>query len=86
MRWRRRWLASRCCSRSVAPRSASSTLSDLGFLPSRLYGIVTNQTLIAVPLFVLMGVTLERTRIAATLLESLSVLMGRLRGEDSAWR
>lgn len=55
-------------------------LSDLGFLPSRLYGIVTNQTLIAVPLFVLMGVTLERTRIAATLLESLSVLMGRLRG------
>ena len=55
-------------------------LSDLGFLPSRLYGIVTNQTLIAVPLFVLMGVTLERTQIAATLLESLSVLMGRLRG------
>lgn len=55
-------------------------LSDLGFLPSRLYGIVTNQTLIAVPLFVLMGVTLERTRIAATLLESLSVLMGGLRG------
>ena len=55
-------------------------LSDLGFLPSRLFGIVTNQTLIAVPLFVLMGVTLERTRIAATLLEILSVLMGRLRG------
>ena len=55
-------------------------LSDLGFLPSRLYGIVTNQTLIAVPLFVLMGVTLERTRIAATLLESLSMLMGRLAG------
>ena len=55
-------------------------LSDLGFLPSRLFGIITNQTLIAVPLFVLMGVTLERTRIAATLLETLSVLMGRLRG------
>ena len=55
-------------------------LSDLGFLPSRLFGIVTNQTLIAVPLFVLMGVTLERTRIAATLLETLSVLMGRVRG------
>ncbi|MYE07060.1 MAG: TRAP transporter large permease subunit [Chloroflexi bacterium] len=55
-------------------------LADLGFLPSRLYGIVTNQTLIAVPLFVLMGVTLERTRIAATLLESLSMLMDRLAG------
>ena len=54
-------------------------LRDLGFLPSRLYGIVTNQTLIAVPLFVLMGVTLERTRIAETLLESLSSAMGGIR-------
>ena len=55
-------------------------LRDLGFLPGRLFGIVTNQTLIAVPLFVAMGVTLERTRIAETLLESLSALMGRVRG------
>ena len=55
-------------------------LGVLGFLPSRLYGIVTNQTLIAVPLFVLMGVTLERTRIADTLLESLSSVMGSMRG------
>ena len=55
-------------------------LRDLGFLPGRLYGIVTNQTLIAVPLFVLMGVTLERTRIAETLLESLSSVMGGIRG------
>ena len=55
-------------------------LRDLGFLPGRLYGIVTNHTLIAVPLFVLMGVTLERTRIAETLLESLSSVMGGIRG------
>ena len=55
-------------------------LRDLGFLPGRLYGIVTNHTLIAVPLFVLMGVTLERTRIAETLLESLSSVMGGVRG------
>ncbi len=55
-------------------------LRDLGFLPGRLYGIVTNQTLVAVPLFVLMGVTLERTRIAETLLDSLSELMGSVRG------
>ena len=55
-------------------------LGDLGFLPGRVYGIVTNQTLIAVPLFVLMGVTLERTRIAETLLESLSTVMGSVRG------
>ena len=55
-------------------------LRDLGFLPSRLFGIVTNQTLIAVPLFVLMGVTLERARIAETLLDCLSALFGRARG------
>ncbi len=55
-------------------------LRDLGFLPGRLFGIVTNQTLIAVPLFVAMGITLERTRIAETLLESLSALMGSVRG------
>jgi tripartite ATP-independent transporter DctM subunit len=54
--------------------------SDFGFLPNRLFGIVTNQTLIAVPLFVFMGVTLERTRIAEDLLANLSGLMGGMRG------
>jgi len=53
---------------------------DLGFLPGRLFGTITNQTLIAVPLFVFMGVVLEKTRIAELLLESLSGLMGTLRG------
>ena len=53
---------------------------DLGFLAGRLFGVFTNQTLLAVPLFVLMGVTLERTNIAETLLESLSSLMARLPG------
>ena len=38
-------------------------------MPSRLFGIVTNQTLIAVPLFVLMGVILEKSRIAEDLLD-----------------
>ena len=55
-------------------------LRDLGFLPNRIFGTVTNQTLIAVPLFVLMGVTLERTRIADALLESLAQLLARIRG------
>ena len=55
-------------------------LGDLGFLPSRLFGIVTNQTLMAVPLFVLMGVTLERTRIAEALLSNLSAVLGGVRG------
>ncbi len=49
-------------------------------MPNRIYGIMNNGTLIAVPLFVFMGVTLERARIAEDLLETLSMLMGRLRG------
>ncbi len=48
---------------------------DLGFLPGRLYGIITNPTLIAVPLFVFMGVMMEKTRIAENLLSSLSRLL-----------
>jgi TRAP-type mannitol/chloroaromatic compound transport system permease large subunit len=39
-------------------------------LPNRVYGIMTNETLVAVPLFVFMGVTLERARIAEELLSS----------------
>jgi tripartite ATP-independent transporter DctM subunit len=49
-------------------------------LPNRLYGIMTNETLVAVPLFVFMGVTLERSRVAENLLETMSSLFGRLRG------
>ncbi|MEM8769520.1 MAG: TRAP transporter large permease subunit [Pseudomonadota bacterium] len=49
--------------------------ADLGFLPNRLFGIMTNQTMIAVPLFVFMGVVLEKTRIAENLLGSLSAMM-----------
>ena len=49
-------------------------------IPSRLFGIMTNETLIAVPLFVFMGITLERARIAEDLLETLSALFGSLRG------
>ncbi len=49
-------------------------------IPSRLFGIITNQTLIAVPLFVLMGVILERSKIAEDLLESMSRLFGPLPG------
>ena len=52
----------------------------LSGLPSRIFGIMTNETLIAVPLFVFMGITLERSRIAEELLETLSALFGSLRG------
>jgi tripartite ATP-independent transporter DctM subunit len=49
-------------------------------MPNRIFGIMTNETLVAVPLFVFMGVTLERARIAEDLLETLSSLFGALRG------
>ena len=52
----------------------------LAGLPNRIYGIMSNETLVAVPLFVFMGVTLERARIAEELLETLSALFGSLRG------
>lgn len=52
----------------------------LSGMPSRVFGIMTNETLIAVPLFVFMGITLERARIAEDLLETLSALFGSLRG------
>ena len=61
---------------------ATGTFNDalLSGLPNRIFGIMTNETLVAVPLFVFMGVTLERARIAEELLETLSALFGSLRG------
>ena len=52
----------------------------LNALPSRLFGIMTNETLIAVPLFVFMGITLEKSKLAEDLLETLSSLFGTYRG------
>ena len=49
-------------------------------LPNRLYGIIGNQILMAVPLFVFMGVMLERSKIAEALLTTMSRLFGRMRG------
>ena len=52
----------------------------LGAIPSRLYGIMHNETLIAVPLFVFMGVVLERGKISEELLVTMGRLFGRIRG------
>lgn len=48
-------------------------------IPNRLFGIMTNTTLVAVPLFVFMGVILEKSKIAEKLLESMSEIFGRLK-------
>ncbi|GAA4093479.1 TRAP transporter large permease [Zhongshania borealis] len=54
--------------------------SFLSALPNRLYGTISNVTLIAVPLFVLMGVLLEKSRLAEELLDNMAALFGRRRG------
>jgi tripartite ATP-independent transporter DctM subunit len=52
----------------------------LGALPARIFGIMTNDVLLAIPLFIFMGVMLERSRIAEELLETMGRLFGRLPG------
>lgn len=49
-------------------------------LPLRIWGVMTNFTLLAVPLFVFMGVILEKSGLAEDLLETMSLLFGRIRG------
>jgi len=52
----------------------------LAALPARIFGTINNDTLIAVPLFILMGVILEKSRIAEQLLGTMSRSFGSLRG------
>jgi tripartite ATP-independent transporter DctM subunit len=52
----------------------------LGALSQRVFGVMVNDTLIAIPLFVFMGVVLERSRIAEDLLEEMGRQFGTLRG------
>ncbi|MDH4324619.1 MAG: TRAP transporter large permease subunit [Betaproteobacteria bacterium] len=52
----------------------------LGVLPHRIYGVMTNEVLIAIPLFIFMGVMLERSKVAEELLDTMGQLFGRLRG------
>ena len=49
-------------------------------LPSRIYGVTANYTLIAIPLFVFMGVMLEKSRLAEELMDVIGHLAGSLRG------
>jgi tripartite ATP-independent transporter DctM subunit len=55
----------------------------LGFfnlLPLRVFGVMTNITLIAVPLFIFMGVMLEKSGLAEDLLETMALVFGRIPG------
>ena len=52
----------------------------LNVLPNRIFGIISNETLIAVPLFIFMGIMLERSGIASELLESISKIWSEVKG------
>ena len=52
----------------------------LGALPQRIFGVMTNDVLLAIPMFIFMGVMLERSGIAEELLERMGRLFGTLRG------
>jgi tripartite ATP-independent transporter DctM subunit len=56
------------------------SFSFLGALPQRIFGVMTNEVLLAIPLFIFMGVMLERSRVAEELLETMGRLFGSLRG------
>jgi tripartite ATP-independent transporter DctM subunit len=49
-------------------------------LPERIFGIMSNQTLLAIPFFTFMGLILERSGMAEDLLDTMGQLFGRLRG------
>lgn len=53
---------------------------EFELLPMRVWGVMTNFSLLAVPLFVFMGVMLEKSGLAEELLETVARLFGRLRG------
>ncbi len=54
--------------------------SFFNLLPLRIWGVMTNVTLLAVPLFVFMGVMLERSGLAEELLDTMGMVFGRIRG------
>lgn len=49
-------------------------------MPSRIFGIMSNYTLLAIPYFIFLGSMLEKTGIAENLLETIGMLFGRVRG------
>lgn len=52
----------------------------MGFFPQRIFGTMINEPLVAVPLFIFMGIMLEKTKIAAGLLQSIGELFGATKG------
>ena len=55
-------------------------LSMFSMMPFRIYSIMTNKILMAVPLFIFMGIILQKSQLAERLLESMGTLFGKVRG------
>ena len=60
--------------------SASSAPDFLQALPERVYGVMNNDTLLAIPFFTFMGLVLERSGMAEDLLDTIGQLFGTIRG------
>ena len=58
----------------------SEFLSMFSMMPFRIYSIMTNKILMAVPLFIFMGIVLQKSELAERLLESMGTLFGKVRG------
>ncbi len=59
---------------------AKEFYSMFSMMPFRIYSIMTNTILMAVPLFILMGIILQKSDLAERLLESMGILFGKVRG------
>jgi tripartite ATP-independent transporter DctM subunit len=55
-------------------------LNLFNLLPHRIFGVVTNYTLLAIPLFVFMGMMLEKSKLAEDLMDVIGLAAGKLRG------
>ena len=55
-------------------------ITSFALLPARIMGVMSNFVLLAVPLFVFMGIMLEKSGLAETLLETMAMLFGKMRG------
>ncbi len=58
----------------------SEFLSMFSMMPFRIYSIMTNKILMAIPLFIFMGIVLQKSQLAERLLESMGTLFGKVRG------
>ena len=65
---------------AIGDLTGAMSFTILGALPQRIFGVMTNPVLLAIPMFIFMGVMLERSRVAETLLETMGRLFGTWRG------